>query len=151
MTDVKKGNGKVFLGGTCNNSRWRDALIPLLKVGWFNPVVDHWREEDRARELAERENCSICLYGLTPKLRGIYAVAELVDDSNKRPAQTAFLLLEEDEGERFDAAMTKSLNALRRLVEANGVKTFTDARACADFINGAISANGPGINSRAES
>ena len=34
---------KVFLGGTCNNSIWRDVLIPLLTdngINYFNPVVD---------------------------------------------------------------------------------------------------------------
>ena len=34
---------KVFLGGTCNESTWRDELMPLLKnegVEYFNPVVE---------------------------------------------------------------------------------------------------------------
>ena len=35
----------VFLGGTCNNSTWRDKLIPLLKIDYFNPVVEDWTEE----------------------------------------------------------------------------------------------------------
>ena len=33
---------KVFLGGTCNESTWRNELIPLLEnagVEYFNPVV----------------------------------------------------------------------------------------------------------------
>lgn len=30
---------KVFLGGTCNGSIWREKLIPLLKIDYFNPVV----------------------------------------------------------------------------------------------------------------
>ena len=33
-------NNKVFLGGTCNNSTWRDELIPQLKIDYFNPVVE---------------------------------------------------------------------------------------------------------------
>ena len=36
---------KVFLGGTCNNSKWRDKLIPMLNIDYFNPVVDDWTEE----------------------------------------------------------------------------------------------------------
>ena len=39
---------KVFLGGTCNNSIWRDVLIPLLTdngINYFNPVVDDWTED----------------------------------------------------------------------------------------------------------
>jgi hypothetical protein len=35
----------VFLGGTCNNSKWRDILIPKLKVSYFNPVVENWTPE----------------------------------------------------------------------------------------------------------
>lgn len=30
---------KVFLGGTCNNSTWREELKPLLKIDYFDPVV----------------------------------------------------------------------------------------------------------------
>ncbi len=33
---------KVFLGGTCNESTWRDRLIKLLKINYFNPVVKDW-------------------------------------------------------------------------------------------------------------
>ncbi len=32
-------NKKVFLGGTCNGSLWRDALIKKLNIDYFNPVV----------------------------------------------------------------------------------------------------------------
>lgn len=35
----------VFLGGTCNNSTWRDKLIPLLTVDYFNPIVNEWTKE----------------------------------------------------------------------------------------------------------
>jgi len=36
---------RVFLGGTCNKSTWRQRLIKLLKIDYFNPVVDDWNEE----------------------------------------------------------------------------------------------------------
>jgi len=42
---------EVFLGGTCNGSKWRDILIPRLKISYFNPVVDNWTEEDYQKEL----------------------------------------------------------------------------------------------------
>ncbi len=128
-------NGKVFLGGTCNGSLWRDEFVKFLKVGWFNPVVDNWTEEDYLRELEERENCSICLYALTPKMSGIYSVAELVDDSNKRPGKTVFLIIDTDGGESFDEVMKKSLGALEKMVRINGGKVFSDFRKCAEFIN----------------
>ena len=36
---------KVFLGGTCAESKWREKLIPLLKCEYFNPVVEDWTPE----------------------------------------------------------------------------------------------------------
>ena len=36
---------KVFLGGTTSSSKWREELIPLLKVDYFNPIVKHWSKE----------------------------------------------------------------------------------------------------------
>jgi hypothetical protein len=27
---------KVFLGGTCNESDWRNRIIPMLEVDFFN-------------------------------------------------------------------------------------------------------------------
>ncbi len=36
---------KVFLGGTCNESTWRDRVIKDLKIDYFNPVVEDWTPE----------------------------------------------------------------------------------------------------------
>ena len=66
---------KVFLGGTCNNTTWRDELIKKLKIDYFNPVVDDWNEEAYRRELQEREICDFCLYTITPKMTGVYSIA----------------------------------------------------------------------------
>ena len=136
-------NGKVFLGGTCNDSTWRDTFVKYLEVDWFNPVVDDWTEEDYLRELEERKSCSICLYALTPKMRGIYSVAELVDDSNKRSDKTVFLLLDEDDGESFDGHMKNSLDATCKMVKANGIKVFADVIQCAEYINNIIKSQNP--------
>ena len=70
---------KVFLGGTCNGSRWRDRLIPLLDIDYFNPVVEEWNDKAQQEEMLQRENCDYCLYVLTPKMEGVYSVAEVVD------------------------------------------------------------------------
>lgn len=87
---------KVFLGGTCNGSTWREELIPLLGIDYFNPVVEDWTEECMAEERRQREECDYCLYVITPRMAGVYSVAEVVDDSNKRPGNTVFCLLEND-------------------------------------------------------
>ena len=52
---------KVFLGGTCNESTWRQKLIPSLEIEYFDPVVPDWTPECMAREIEERENCDFCL------------------------------------------------------------------------------------------
>ena len=37
---------KVFLGGTCNESLWRDKLIKKLEIDYFNPIVKDWTPKD---------------------------------------------------------------------------------------------------------
>ena len=44
---------KVFLGGTCAESKWRDNIIPQLKCEYFNPVVDDWTPE--CQKIEERK------------------------------------------------------------------------------------------------
>lgn len=55
---------KVFLGGTCAGWKWRDELQPLLKCDYYNPIVKNWSEEDRLREVHERETSDYVLYGI---------------------------------------------------------------------------------------
>ena len=82
---------KVFLGGTCSGWKWRDKLQPLLKCDFYNPIVRNWSEEDRLKEVHERETSDYVLYGITNGIKGVYSIAEVVDDSNKRPEKTLFL------------------------------------------------------------
>ncbi len=109
---------KVFLGGTCNRSTWRDTLIPKLKIKYFNPLVPIWNKEAYERELFERNHCDYCLYLITSKMKGVYSIAEVVDDSNKRPHKTVFCISNHD-GE-FEEVVLKSLIAVGKLVESNG-------------------------------
>jgi len=114
-------NKRVFLGGTCNNSTWRDELIPLLEtIDYFNPVVEDWTEECMAEEIRQREACDFCLYVITPKMTGVYSIAEVIDDSNKRPEKTIFCIMDEDDGEKFDEHQLKSLVQVGKMVKKNG-------------------------------
>lgn len=126
---------KVFLGGTCNNSKWRDNLIPLLKVNYFNPVVDDWTEECMEEELIQRNECGCCLYVITPKMTGAYSIAEAVDDSNKRPEKVIFCYLEEDEGLTFDEGQLKSLSRVGAMIVENGGHWPKDLPSIAAYIN----------------
>ena len=104
---------KVFLGGTCNESAWREQLIDMLDIDYFNPVVDDWNEECYLREIKERKECVYCLYAITPLMTGVYSIAEVVDDSNKKPEKTLFCILDKDvtidnELKAFDKGQMKS-------------------------------------------
>lgn len=111
---------KVFLGGTVNGSTWREHLMPLLKVDYFNPVVEDWTPECMAEEVHQRAISDYCLYVLTPKMKGVYAIAEVVDDSNKRPQKTILCVLNDDDGDRFEAHLEKSIVQVQKMVGENG-------------------------------
>ena len=126
---------KVFLGGTCSGWKWRYELQPMLKCKYYNPIVKNWSEEDRLREVHERETSDYVLYGITNGIKGVYSIAEVVDDSNKRPEKTLFLNLYEADDRGFTQQMSKSLKAVENLLKSNGVKVFDNIEAVAKFLN----------------
>lgn len=128
----------VFLGGTCAESKWRERLILQLdieKVDAFNPVVDDWNEQAQVNEIWHRENDDICLYVLTPLMEGYYSIAEVVDDSNKRPNKTVFCVLESDNDKSFNKRELKSLLMTQKMVIGNGAKVFASLDEVANYIN----------------
>ena len=129
---------KVFLGGTCAESTWREELINKLTIDYFNPVVEDWTEECMAEERKQRETCDYCLYTITPRMKGVYSIAEVVDDSNKRPLKTVFCLLDYDISPnlfKFDEAQLKSLEQVGKMVERNGGRFFRSLEEVANFLN----------------
>lgn len=126
---------KVFLGGTCNESTWREELIKQLTIDYFNPVVPDWTEECYQRELEERSNCDYCLYVITPKMTGVYSIAEVIDDSNKRPEKTIFHVMKRDGDSEFDKGQLKSLIKVGIMVEKNGGKFITEFNKIASYLN----------------
>lgn len=126
---------KVFLGGTCNGSTWRDELIPLLGINYFNPVVKNWTPERQAEEIKQREECDYVLYVITPKLTGLYSIAELIDDSNKCPERTLFCYLVVDGNNIFNNAQLSSLKAIRDMVIRNDAFYFDSLSDVADYLN----------------
>ena len=123
------------MGGTCNNSSWRKDLIKLLKINYYNPVVPDWTPECMAEEIKQRKLCDYCLYVITPKMTGVYSIAEVIDDSNKRPKQTIFCVLKADQDKIFDIGQLKSLDSVGKMVERNGGKYFDSLRAITNFVN----------------
>ncbi|MEM9822507.1 MAG: nucleoside 2-deoxyribosyltransferase domain-containing protein [Bacteroidota bacterium] len=124
---------KIFLGGTCNGSDWRNTLIPMLKINYFNPVVDEWNDSAYWRELYERHTCDLCLYVITAKMKGVYSIAEVIDDVNKRPDQT-ILCISDFDG-TFEKDLHKSLVAVAQMVVNNGGRSFDQLSKVATYIN----------------
>lgn len=126
---------KIFLGGTCNQSTWRDELISMLNCDYFNPVVEDWTPECQEEEQRQRKTCDIVLYTITPKMIGVYSIAEVIDDSNKQPDKTVLCILKEDGEDKFTESQLKSLNEVSKMVTCNGGISFTDLNDVAKYIN----------------
>lgn len=126
---------KVFLGGTCNESTWRNGLIKALKIDYFNPVVDDWTPECMEERIKQRNECDYCLYVLTPKMTEVFSVAEVIDDINKRPQKTLFCVLENDDSLKFDQFQIRSIYQVAKMVVENDGKFFTNINDVAKFLN----------------
>lgn len=127
---------KVFLGGTCNESQWRQRVIENLTIDYFNPVVDDWTEECMAEEVRQRESCDVVLYVITPMMTGTYAIAEAVDDSNKRPKRTVFCFLETDQRQNFTGGQVRSLTQVAKMIERNGATVCGSLEQVWEYLNG---------------
>lgn len=133
---------KVALLGTCNDTTWRDKLIPLLTVEFFDPVIKDrkWSEEDRQNEILQTQNCELVVFAFTPRMTGLFSIAEAIDCSNKRPRSTVIFLQESDisdEGKRivFTPSVQASMDAIINLAKANGAKICYDLESVAQFVN----------------
>ena len=125
---------KVFLGGTCNESTWRNELIPLLeKVGveYFNPVVDNWTLECQEEEYRQKEICDLHLYLITKKMKGVFSIAEAVASCQFKGKEVLFAFADFD-GE-FDTAEKKSLYAVGHLIVRLGGYCIPDLKDIRDL------------------
>lgn len=130
----KYSNMKVFLGGTCNNSTWREKLIPNLKMDYFNPVVPIWDEQAQLIEIKEKDTADFLLFVITPLMSGVYSIAEVVDASNKKPKNTILCILDED-SKKWTKSQRDSLSAVENLVQSNGAFVFNNLEDTTAFLN----------------
>lgn len=129
---------KVFLGGTCASSTWREELLEKLdseKIETFNPVVPNWTKECQAEEDFHRQTDDICLYVITPEGIGFYSFVEVTDDSNKRPESTVLCILTEANGKTFDKHNLKCALKTMKLVAENGAFVTDNLDDLAKFLN----------------
>ena len=122
---------KVFLGGTCNESTWRDELIPMLEMDYFNPVVSDWNLDAQEIEEVAKELCEYKLFTITKEIRGVYSIAEMVEEGIKNGSKTIVCILLEG----FDKARGRSLVAVARLLRKYDVKIFHELKLVADYLN----------------
>ena len=119
-----EGHFKVFLGGTCNESKWRDEIIEKLNIEYFNPVVEDWTPDCIEREEEEKILADYLLFVITPEMAGVYSIAEAVQASNVVPDKTVFCILESYDGKSFDKKQLRSLEQVGRIIADNGGIVF---------------------------
>ena len=133
---------EVFLlGTTAKATNWREKLIPMLDIHYFNPIVDDWNDEAYQKELKKRETCDYVLYVITPLMEGYYSIAEVVDDSNKRPEKTILCILNSDGEEEYaektwSKQQKKSWDAVKKMVDNNWGTVLNNLDEVADYLNG---------------
>lgn len=130
---------KVFLGGTVN-SNWREKAIEFLQIDYYNPIVLNWTPRCKLKEDEEKASSDFLLYVITPNMEGAYSIAEVIDDSNKRPEKVIFCMLLDDKDEygnktSFSDNQHKSMLLIYKMIEKNGAKAFISLEGAINYIN----------------
>lgn len=114
---------KVFLGGTCAETTWREELADLIQVDCFNPVVEDWTPDCIEIENNEKKNlCDIHLYVITKEMMGVYSIAEVVESAMIGCKVTILHVIPQG----FDDSQLKSLKAVVGLVKNHGAIAYID-------------------------
>lgn len=117
LRSVMNDDYVVFLGGTCNGSKWREKLVESLYIKAFNPVVKEWTEEARINEENIKAQVPILLYVITPNQHGFYSIAEMIVSAlNETNKQTIICFLDNDDGEMFTEEQKKSNKNIETLL-----------------------------------
>ena len=130
----------VFLGGTCAGDNWRDELIPLLKIDYFNPVVDNWTEDAQRREREQRILSDYILYVIRTTASA-YSIAEAVEDAVKRSTKTIVCVLpfpNAQQDQKVYEHEKKALKAIINLIKRNGATICIDLQEVATYLNQTI-------------
>jgi hypothetical protein len=125
---------KVFLGGTCGDTKWREILIPMLKIKYFDPRVKDWNDEARRIEEQEKDSSDYHLYVITPAMTGVYSIAEVINSCYRNKA-TIFCFIQHESQYSFTRHQVKSLEAVGHMVSSLGGFWAPDLESAADFMN----------------
>lgn len=93
-TDV---NSQVFLGGSCNPTKWRfETAIPLLSkagISYFNPQVPAWNKEFKMIEEVAKQKCDKLLFVIDAETRALYSCLEIVDLAHRRNPKDMYVVI----------------------------------------------------------
>lgn len=127
---------RIFLGGTCAGSKWRDGLMPILDnkgIEYFNPVVEKWDDEAQQREDEEKNvKCGTLLFVITPEQKGPYSYFEIADAMHKvKNGEKDFLIFCVMNSEKWEKHMTsafkKMIADINRQIPNKCIAKFIDS------------------------
>lgn len=133
---------RVFLGGTNSEDNWKEKIIAALEKRGFEYYNPEESEEDiETKNLIKDENCDSHLYVLTPELKGVYSIAEIINSSwevrehNFGSCIVGIMGSKEEWGEE----MWESLESMIKMIKKIGcespkivIKNITDPRELLD-------------------
>lgn len=128
------------MGGTCCGTTWRDELIPMIKgIDYFNPVVKDWTPECIEEEYRQKNLCNMQVYVITPRMKGVFSIAEIIESTYTKNTATFVCVLNEDVDQNgnkitFDEGQKRSLNAVVELADSNGAICCKDLKELAEKI-----------------
>ena len=115
---------RIFLGGTCADTTWREEFIKEIEgseIEYFNPVVKDWTPECQAIEEDEKNNkCDTHLYVITKEMMGTYSIAEIINSAwqsvlyGTTVHNIVFAVLDEGTWQKHEI---KSFNAVMEMVK----------------------------------
>ncbi len=111
---------RIFLGGTCNGTTWREDLkegaAHLPYIGYFDPIVENWTEANRTIEDVEKRiKCNVHLYVITSEMTGVFSIAEAIASTS---AGITTIIQVRTEG--FEEFQLTSLRAFKDLAKSMG-------------------------------
>lgn len=125
----------IFLGGTCNQSTWRDQLTAPEGFQFFNPQLPagiEWEKHHQDAEDEAKKTATVQVYVITPEITGVFSIAELVAMAFTDPKHLVVGIIG-----KYEPFMQKSMDAVARLVQEHGVyvaRTIEDVQGELEFV-----------------
>lgn len=137
---------RIFLGGTCNGSTWRDELIPILEengIDYFNPVVEDWTPECQAIEEEEKNSkCNVHLYVITKEMLGTYSISESIHSAHLANMygtsvdKVVFVVLDEGTWQKHEMkSFSAIINLIKNIARENAYALFVNSVTNSLFID----------------